>query len=191
MRRALLALGLAGCSVGSVVGGATPASVSAAPAGVVGATSTADGDLLVPDLVGRTREEAAELVAAAGFTSGIESSRPVVCEGAPEVEGRINCQSPPAGAAVRPYTTIQINVYQRTRIAGAIVRDELLALIGMTPDDARAALAGYGHDGLVRVEMTMEPDAECAQDRVCGFDVPESGMGVHDAITFYINPPED
>jgi hypothetical protein len=24
---------------------------------------------------------------------------------------------------------------------------------------------------------------------VCGFDVPESGMGIHDAITLYVNPP--
>jgi hypothetical protein len=59
----------------------------------------------------------------------------------------------------------------------------------MTPDDARAALAGYGHDGYVSVDVASHYDAACGTDKVCGFDRPESGMGVHDAITLYINPP--
>jgi beta-lactam-binding protein with PASTA domain len=146
-------------------------------------------DVVVPDLIGTTPEEAAALVAEAGFTSSIESSRPVECYDAPEVEGRINCQIPAPGETVRSYTTVQINVYRAQRIAGAVVRAQLLALVGMSPDDARAALASYGHDGFVSVELHPEYDAGCDEDRVCGFDVPESGMGVHDAITLYINPP--
>jgi hypothetical protein len=77
----------------------------------------------------------------------------------------------------------------RSGIAGAVVRDQLLALIGKSPDDAKAALASYGHDGHVWVDMQAEYDADCGAERVCGFDVPESGMGIHDAITLYINPP--
>jgi len=90
---------------------------------------------------------------------------------------------------VKPYTIVQVNVYQPTRIAGAIVRSQLAALIGKTPAQARAALATYGHDGHVTVEPTARDVPDCAAGRVCGFDVPESGMGIHDAITLYVNPP--
>jgi beta-lactam-binding protein with PASTA domain len=179
----LLACALAGCA-GLVK--TTPTSVyeperTSAPA--------PGGDVVVPDLSGKTPEEAAALVEAAGFTGAVESSRPVECYDAPEVEGRINCQQPHAGETVKNYVTVQINVYRKQRIAGAVVRDQLLALIGKTPDEARAALAGYGHDGHVWVDMQDEYDADCGADRVCRFSAPESGMGIHDAITLFINPP--
>jgi hypothetical protein len=145
-------------------------------------------DVVVPDLIGKTREEAAALVDAAGFTQPVESSRPVECEGAPQIDGLVNCQQPHAGEIVKNYTGVQINVYRTQRIEGAVVRAQLAALIGMTPDDARAALAGYGHDGVVSVEVGTYDEA-CGMDRVCRLSVPESGMGIHDAIKLYINPP--
>ena len=74
------------------------------------------------------------------------------------------------------------------RIDGAIVRAELRSLLGKSPDDARRALRGYGHDGKVTVAPGRQFVEGCERDRVCGFDVPESGMGVHDPITLFVNP---
>jgi hypothetical protein len=73
-------------------------------------------------------------------------------------------------------------------IAGAIVRDQLVTLYGKTPDDAKAALAGWGHDGAVMVMTDDRHHDGCEVGRVCRFDRPESGMGVHDPITLYTNP---
>jgi beta-lactam-binding protein with PASTA domain len=180
------AFALAGCAE------LIPSSTSSSLTGGRGRTSAAAaGDVVVPDLIGKTPEEAAVLVADAGFTQAIESTRPVECYDAPEVDGRINCQSPAPGETVRSYTVVQINVYRTQRIAGAVVRAQLLALIGMTPDQARSALASYGHDGIVSVELRSEYDDDCGDGRVCGFNVPESGMGVHDSIKLYVNPPAD
>ncbi len=74
------------------------------------------------------------------------------------------------------------------RISGAIVRSQLLALIGKEPAAARAALESYGHDGEVKVAPGPRFYDDCGKDRVCAFDVPESGMGIHDPITLYVNP---
>jgi hypothetical protein len=179
----LLACALAGCA----------GLVKTTPTSVYEPASTSrpapGGDVVVPDLVGKTPEEAAALVEAAGFTGPVESSRPVECYDAPEIDGLVNCQQPHAGETVKNYVTVQINVYRAQRSTSAVVRDQLLALIGKSPDEAKAALAGYGHDGHVWVDMQADYDADCGAERVCGFDVPESGMGIHDAITLYINPP--
>jgi hypothetical protein len=177
----IVQLAIAGCA------GLTPTAIYTPD--TVERRGSTGADVVVPDLIGKTREEAEALVAAAGFASAVESSRPVECEDAPQVEGRINCQSPAPGATVKDYVVVQINVYAPTRIAGAIVRDQLVTLYGLTADGARAALAGWGHDGSV---MVLTDDAHrdgCEVGRVCRFDRPESGMGVHDAITLYVNPP--
>lgn len=162
--------------------------LAVAGCGALAAVVKGGDDCVVPDLIGRTREEAVALVMAAGFTQGPESSRPVECEDAEHVEGRINCQAPPAGKIVKKYTAVQINVYHKTRIAGAIVREQLLSLIGMTPADAREALKSFGHDGTVEVSPGSRFWDKCGKERVCAFDQPESGMGVHDPIILYVNP---
>jgi hypothetical protein len=150
--------------------------------------SASSGETIMPRLVGMTRDQAAAAVRAAGFTQEVESSTPLECEGAPRVEGRVSCQSPPAGKLVKKYTLVQISVYAPQRIAGAIVRDQLAALVGKSPAEARAALEGYGHDGDVKVAPGPRFYEGCGKDRVCAFSVPESGMGIHDPITLFVNP---
>ena len=181
MRRALIVMSLAlsvaatGCSELIRKAGANP-------------LPSASGNLIVPNLIGRTREEAMALVKAAGFTADVESSRPVECEDAPQVDGQVSCQDPPAGKIVSRYTTVQINVYQTRSISGAIVRAQLKALLGLPPDKAKAKLVSYGHDGEVTVARASKFVEGCGEDRVCGFDVSEAGIGVHDSITLYVNP---
>lgn len=74
------------------------------------------------------------------------------------------------------------------RISGAIVRVQLQALLGMTPEQAKAALASYGHVAEVTVKPASELYARCGDNRVCAFSAAESGIDVHDPITLYINP---
>ncbi|MGN6107044.1 MAG: hypothetical protein ACTHU0_18200 [Kofleriaceae bacterium] len=74
------------------------------------------------------------------------------------------------------------------RIAGAIVRAQLQSLLGMTPEQAKAALASYGHIAEVTVKPASEFYERCGDNRVCAFSAAESGIDVHDPITLYINP---
>lgn len=196
MKAALAALVLAGCTglIQTTTSGTTARPGS--PAGGTGAAgrgaaapdgAAAGDDVIVPDLLGKTREEAAALVAAAGFSHGVESTRPVECVDAARVEGRVDCQDPPPGQRVKRYTLVQINVYRAPRVAGAVVRAQLEALVGLTPAAARARLASYGHDGEVKVAPGLQYDARCGRDVVCEVSS-SSGVGLHDPITLYVNP---
>jgi beta-lactam-binding protein with PASTA domain len=162
----------------------SPAGSSSSSGGGGGGGS---GDVVVPDLTGKTEEEAIAAVRAAGFRTEAEA-KPLSCDGAPEVEGQVNCQSPAPGETVKAYAMVQYNVYRKQRISGAVVRDQLAALLGKTPADARKLLESYGHDGRVKVEPDTKFNDGCADGRVCGFSVSESGMGIHDEITLYTNP---
>ncbi len=77
---------------------------------------------------------------------------------------------------------------QPQSVSYAVGRSQLRALLGKTPDEARQALKGYGHDGKVTVEAADRFHDECGDQRVCGFSAAESGMSVHDDIILYVNP---
>jgi hypothetical protein len=176
-------LSAAGCS--GLIAKATPPALPGSPAGALAGVSD---ETVMPSLVGMTREQAAALVRSAGFRHDLESSTPLECEGGPRVEGLVGCQRPPAGALVKKYTLVQVSVHRAGRVAGAIVRSQLLSLIGKEPEEARSALASYGHDGEVKVEPARRHHDGCGENRVCAFDVPESGMGASDPITLFVNP---
>ena len=197
--RALLVAAIAAALAGCPLGGSsstTMATGTSAPVGPTGGAPTGgggDGQLTVPDLIGRTPDEARAIVKAAGFASEPESTRPVECEGAPKQPGRINCQDPEPGKLVARYAMIQVNVYQVHRIAGAIVRSQLETLKGLSPDQAKQALQKMGHDGKVSIgEVTSSGGGhaflkDCGQNKVCATSG-ESGIGIHDDLTLYINP---
>ena len=196
---ATLAVALAGCPLGTsttttLTGGATatvgPAASTPAPSsGGPGGTPRA----MVPNLIGKTPDEARALVKAAGFTGEPEATRPLECEGAPREPGLINCQDPEAGQVVERYRMIAISVYREQVIQGAIVRRQLETLHGLTPDQAKQQLKKLGHDGPVSIgEVTDSGGGHtylkaCGQNKVC-YTSGESGIGVHDDITLYINP---
>jgi len=76
---------------------------------------------------------------------------------------------------------------------GIIVRSQLESLRGLTPDEARAKLKQYGHDGEVKLDTVIAPgggpgyDKNCGVNRVCDTSG-NSGVSVHDAITLLLNP---
>lgn len=197
---AVLAVVLMGCPLGtsttttSTVTGRAGATIdtaasTAAPAASGGGTPKAT----VPNLIGRTPEEARVLVKAAGFSGEPESTWPLECEGAPRDPGRINCQDPEAGQVVERYRMVAISVFREQVITGAIVRRQLETLHGLTPDQAKRQLEKLGHDGNVSIGEVTDSGGghtyikECGQNKVCSTSG-ESGIGVHDDITLYINP---
>jgi hypothetical protein len=171
----------------------TAPSASTAPA--AGGMSATGGKprITVPNLIGKTPEQARALVKAAGFNSEPESNHILECVDAARDEGLINCQDPDAGAVVERYSMIKIHVYREHVIAGAIVRRQLESLRGLSPDEAKQRLKKLGHDGKVSIgDVTTSGGShayikECGQNKVC-YTNGESGIGVHDDLVLYINP---
>jgi len=141
-----LAVVLAGCPLGTSTTTTTtlsadrttsiaPAADPAGAASPAGAAPSAGGTpkATVPNLVGKTPEQAQALVKAAGFAHEPEASRPLECEGAPRDPGLINCQDPDAGAVIDRYRMITISVYREQVITGAIVRRQLETSTGSRP----------------------------------------------------------
>jgi beta-lactam-binding protein with PASTA domain len=147
----------------------------------------------VPNLIGKTPEQARALVKAAGFVNEPEATHPLECEGAPREPGLINCQDPEAGQVIERHRMITISVYREQVITGAIVRRQLETLHGLTPDQARQQLNKLGHDGKVTIGEVTDSGGghtylkQCGQNKVC-YTSGESGIGIHDDLTLYINP---
>jgi hypothetical protein len=191
---ALVALILAACPLQQQSSSTMPSSSASGPsgAGATGPTGDAgggDGQRTVPNVIGKTPDEAREIVRAAGF-EGVESTRPVSCDDAPDEPGRINCQDPEPGKVVARYVNvIQINVAQSKHRAGIIMRDQLEAMVGLTVDQVKAQLKALGHDGKVIVE---EGHSGNLYDKECGDKVCEvsggAGIGLHDQVHIIINP---
>lgn len=78
-------------------------------------------------------------------------------------------------------------------ITGAIVRRQLEALHGLTPDQARQQLKKLGHDGKVSIGEVTDSGGghaylkDCGANKVC-YTSGESGIGLHDDLTLYVNP---
>jgi hypothetical protein len=176
---------------------AAPVTASTAPSTTpsVGGMSATGGKprITVPNLIGKTPEQARSLVKAAGFNSEPEANHILECVDAARDEGLINCQDPEAGAVVERYSMIKIHVYREQVITGAIVRRQLESLHGLTPDEAKQQLKKLGHDAKVSVGVVTDSGGgqtyikACGQNKVC-YTSGESGFGIHDDVTLYINP---
>lgn len=165
---------LAGCSVTSSLTG--------------GASSPSGNDRLVmPDLMGKTAEEANAILRSAGFSTEVEVNRRALeCVDAAQVPGRINCQDPEPGRPVYRSAIIGVTVFEERKIAGALVRAQLVKVRGMTIADARTYLKSIGHGGdVVLFEQHVWSDA-CGVGKVCDV-APESGVPIDGQITLVIN----
>ncbi|HSS00398.1 MAG TPA: PASTA domain-containing protein [Kofleriaceae bacterium] len=208
-----LAFVLAGCPLGgsatttlsagrtTTVAPAAEPAVAAAPVTASTTAPSAEGmtatggkpRITVPNLIGKTPEQARVLVKAAGFNSEPESNHILECMDAARDEGLINCQDPEAGAVVERYSMIKIHVYRGQVITGAIVRRQTESLRGLTPDEAKQQLKKFGHDAKVSIGVVTDSGGgqtyikACGQNKVC-YTSGDSGFGIHDDVTLYINP---
>ena len=189
MKPIIFALALVmGCSLVSTTRNPT----SNPNATAVDMPGSANGNLTVPNLIGKTEAEAIELVKAAGFNHPVET-RMLSCDNAAKVAGKISCQDPQAGQVVEKYALVQVEIYVPHVFKGMVVRDQLRTLIGLTPEQAKAQLVKFGHDGEVVIATVMNSGGGesfvkgCGENRVCELSE-DAGMGIHDPITLYINP---
>jgi beta-lactam-binding protein with PASTA domain len=193
--RIIVMLALAGCVMnkggtttptGGGGGGGGDPSVSAPPPSGPAAAPDANGELVVPNLIGKSLDEAQGLSKQAGFRNEVEATHPVDCgEGAPKDDGKINCQDPAAGSHVKAYTMIQVNVYKRPD-HNHLTREDIEGLRGMTVAAAKVKLKQLGHTGSVRIEEPTQFIKNCKLDTVCDSQ-PESGTGFGDDVTFVVN----
>lgn len=189
--RAILLLALVGCQVVSSGrgGGTTPMATGAGPAG----GGDPDGMITVPNVVGKSLDEAQAMAQQAGFKQDVETTRPVECDTPAPGEGLIRCQDPEAGTRVARYAMLQVNVYRTRSHKGRVTLEDLAALKGLTVAQARAKLVEYGATDEVEVATSNRFIDNCKPETICWA---ESGGGT---ILLYLNkqaapiatPPSD
>lgn len=180
----------AGCKLNSTstLGGGSPTgggSSTGETSGGGGGGGGGDGWVVAPDLEGKTFEEAKAAARAAGFKSEVEEGN-VACVDEKQLEGKVVCQNVEPGKRVRDYTMIQVHVYKKQVISGALVRDQLKPLKGMTLEKGRAYLKSLGHTGELRTETLQQHIANCEKDIICGV-ASEAGVGKGDDVVVYVN----
>ncbi len=185
---AVIALG--GCSLMSSFSAGTSSRAGAATSSTTTSSAAAGtGKLVMPDLTGKTADDALAALREAGFEPSFEVNRRALeCEGAATEVGRINCQLPQPGEIVDRRAIINVTVYDGPHVfKTSLVRAQLVKLRGMTIADAKAYLKQLGHDGEVAVFEQQVFSDRCAVHTVCDVD-PEAGTGIHDRIMLLINP---
>jgi hypothetical protein len=191
----------AGCSAAARLGVTTRSAAKADADGAAASSASApapastpgDARRIVPDLIGKTLDEARATVQAAGFTSELESRELASCpDAAPgaAVEGRILCQDADPGQPRNRHAPIQVVVYKPQRFPGQILQRQVAELVGLTVDQARQKLRGFGHDGAVKVVRLDQHRSGCAPERVCNVG-PTFSFGVHDEVQLWLDPKLD
>jgi serine/threonine-protein kinase len=134
--------------------------------------------VLVPDVTGKTEEEANQALVAAGLLVNR-----VAVEDDTVEEGRIVSQDPAGGQEVPPNTQITINVSSG---AGTVPVPEV---VGMTEGEARTALQGAG---LTNVTTQQEASGEVEAGRVISSN-PSAGQEVapDQAITLVVSSGQE
>lgn len=144
----------------------------------------------MPNVIGKTPDEARALVKATGFTSDVEINPGILCDRGlgdpPPKEGRINCQTPDPGKLASRYAMIQISVATRDQDAERLLPVDLKTVIGLTVEEARQRLKELGHVGNVKVRIVDEVKGCSADGRVCDYG-PTATMTKHDEIQLILN----
>jgi PASTA domain-containing protein len=186
----------AGCSMAAQLGSAHPAATLGPATAGTPVAMAAGGEhrmVPVPNVIGKTADEARVAVKAAGFTSEVEIDPGLSCERGPDdpapSDGRVDCQSPDPGKLVSSYAMVKISVHEPARRATGLTSTELHKLIGMTVPEARQRLHELGHTGKINVRTTNRFMPECRADRVCDYG-PHAELFARDDISLFLNKPK-
>ena len=156
--------------------------------------------ITMPDLNGRTRDEAIAMVRAAGFKHEAEV-QPIACNGPEQEVGKVDCQDPDPGKSVQAYTLVRFNVKEGNRLAaGNVLRSDFEKMQGMTVADAKGYAKTIGHTGELQVKELTDFQTGCKDGTVCkaahAFGS-QSGMSKTDIMILWTNktlsiaPPPD
>ena len=170
MKRVLL-VGLLPFVVGCVVktdssGSSFPSSSGpSGPGGSSGASgsSGATGNVIVPDIMGKTQSEAEAAVAAAGIRGGLRIGND---PGTWNAASKICNQTPGVGRETAPSLFVSIRFCIEERRS---TRETDGDLAGMTIEDAKKAIAAAGYTNVVKVDELYEFDKNCKEGTVCRF----------------------
>lgn len=182
----LLCAGIAACSMKSTMSGGSTTTPSAGP----GAPAGDDSQAPMPDLTGKTAEQATAALRAAGFTGELEVDRAELgCDvnGGPTGAGQIRCQRPEAGTPARRDGLVSVMTAKGRTALG---RAELDKAKGMTVDEAKQYFKSIGFDGTTNVyeQPAYQPYKNCAQGHVCDAG-PGDGISLHGELTLFVNAP--
>ncbi len=195
-------LALAACPLQKSGSSTMPGGSGGAPTGGGGgetANVSPDAMITMPDLNGKTRDEAMASVRAAGFKHEAEVS-PIACNGPEQEVGKVDCQDPDPGKSVKAYTLVRFNVKEGSRLTGMFLRRHFDALKGMPIEAAKAQAKKDGHAGEIRVKELDDFRNGCKDKTVCEATDErggQSGMNSKDALILHTNktlsiaPPPD
>jgi hypothetical protein len=166
---------------------AAPAALSAplrpsAPA----PAATPDAVALIPEVAGLTEAEARLRLGAAGF--GQIAVEHDVCEDDPR-GARVCSTQPSAGSSANLRTPVVVNVadaYDRGRAGEPGEWARMPNLVGLSPDQASAALTRLGFDG--EIEVFAVPG--CAANTICRHEPGAGSRGmIHEPVGLYVTAP--
>lgn len=151
------------------------------------AIAWSDARLKVPDLFGKTQDEANELLKNAGFmfdaTSSAVGCKGPVPTGKPD-ENRIKCQEPQAGALVDKHTMIQVELYEIPQHPERISTSVLGSLINLPIDEAKQKLHDLGYRGVIKLG-TYRGARPCKRGAVCDVE-PFKDITLTSDLTFLV-----
>jgi hypothetical protein len=190
-----LAIALAACQVaasghvgGAMTGTARPPNVSQGSGGHRDDSPREhrDDSSPVPDLLGKTPDDANAVAQAAGFTAVAQLDRDGMDCDHRAGPGHVVCQTPRPGALVKHHL-VRIHVFTPQSFPGQLIRGQLLTLCGLTVEQARQRLRELGHTGRVFVDEYTQYNKKCGLNLVCAVE-PEAGIGLEHDIHLRINP---
>jgi hypothetical protein len=185
-------LALAACPLKS--GTTTVGGPSGGGSSLDGADADPNTMVTMPDLTGKTKEEAEAAIKNAGFKHEVDSSGRISCEDNPAAaNGTVDCQDPEPGKSVKlGYTAVQVHIKSDGRMAGIVHRDEFEKMRGMTVDQAKAFAKKIGHTGEFRIDVANEFMKGCTEKTVCTATDEygsQSGMSLDKKLVLTTNKP--
>lgn len=155
-----------------------------------GASGDPNAMITMPNLIGKTQEEAASAVKAAGFKMEMDATH-LSCVESPAPVGTVECQDPRPGDVVKAnYTAVEIHIKRDSRMSGIIHQEDFRAMRGMTVDNAKAFAKKLGHTGQIRVKEMDDLVKGCAEKTVCSATDEyegQSGMRMEDTLLLRTN----
>lgn len=154
------------------------------------------GNFAMPDVHGLTAEQAKDEIAKVGITGSVSLFENYTCDDPGVPETYVCITSPRAGATTS--ARIPVTLYMKTKATRSFTMPDVM---GMTADEARTSLLGFGQQPeRILIETLPGGGSDCRADRVCR-QSPQAGntawvtgpvllqLGSHDAGTR--RPPSD
>jgi hypothetical protein len=141
--------------------------------GSAGSGPDANGNVVIPDLFGMTREQAAEAVAQVGVAKELQEE-PAMCGSVVNDQiveiGQVCTQRPLAGTRQSARLAVAVTLQDEDPRHGGQGDQEwrlMPKLVGLTLDEARAAMRAAQFEGGARVKLYRVREAGCSPDKIC------------------------